>query len=275
MIAGGNATVHVSSIDAAVSFYGATLGLKITNRFADRWATVHGGPSYWTTDTVMAGLIIGLHPPAPHRARPGARGGVMIGLETYTPIERAVETLSARGVRFTSDIVRYEAGHSISLEDHEGNPMYLHEFPPFMLDGADATKDAGGSPLVSGGHATVFVSNMNAAIRFYTQVLGLRLTNRYDDHFATVEAGRELVIGIHPRWERFADPGTKGATLLGLTVDEPIARVMSQLAQRGVKVNPPDGERAEIELSDPDGNVIVITERAALRLHGVTMAVTG
>ena len=43
--------------------------------------------------------------------------------------------------------------------------------------------------MISGGNATVYVSNMDAAVRFYTEDLGLKLTNRFGDHWATIEAG--------------------------------------------------------------------------------------
>ena len=32
--------------------------------------------------------------------------------------------------------------------------------------------------MISGGNATIYVSNMDTAVRFYTEVLGLKLTNR-------------------------------------------------------------------------------------------------
>lgn len=47
---------------------------------------------------------------------------------------------------------------------------------------------------------------MDAAIRFYTDTLGLTLTNRFENHFATVEVGRSLVLGIHPRTPRTPIP---------------------------------------------------------------------
>lgn len=50
--------------------------------------------------------------------------------------------------------------------------------------------------MITGGNATAFVSNMDASIRFYTEVLGLRLTNRFGDSWATVEAGKGLTIGL-------------------------------------------------------------------------------
>jgi catechol 2,3-dioxygenase-like lactoylglutathione lyase family enzyme len=46
--------------------------------------------------------------------------------------------------------------------------------------------------MISGGNATVYVSNMDNAIRFYTEVLGLKLTNRFGNHWATVQAGKTL-----------------------------------------------------------------------------------
>ena len=52
--------------------------------------------------------------------------------------------------------------------------------------------------MITGGNATVFVSDMDNAVRFYTEVLGLRLTNRFGDHWATVDAGKGLTIGLHP-----------------------------------------------------------------------------
>ena len=39
---------------------------------------------------------------------------------------------------------------------------------------------------------------MDNAIRFYTEVLGLKLTNRFGNNWATVQAGKTLVIGLHP-----------------------------------------------------------------------------
>jgi catechol 2,3-dioxygenase-like lactoylglutathione lyase family enzyme len=273
MIAGGNATVYVSNMDAAVGFYGQTLGLKVTNRFGERWATIGAGPSYWTMDEVGAGLVLGLHPPVAGRPAPGARGSVMFGLETYTPIDDVVAALSARGVRFSGSVVRFEAGNSIALEDPDGNPIYIHEFPPAMRDEADReATPAEPEPLLTGGHAIVYVANMDAAVQFYTKVLGLPLTNRYNDHWATVEAGADLVIGLHPASSHYPAPGTKGATILGLTVDEPIERVISQLSQRGVTVSGRRTEQAEIEIHDPDGNVIRILERNAQRIYGGSQA---
>ena len=117
--------------------------------------------------------------------------------------------------------------------------------------------------MIYGGHATVYVSDMDRAIRFYTEVLGLKLTNRFGDHFATVQAGRTLVIALHPVWrEQHPRPGTKGAVQVGLVLsqDVPIAEFAARLRTHGVTV----GEIADTEsgnyltFEDPDGNPIYI-----------------
>jgi catechol 2,3-dioxygenase len=117
MITGGNATVYVSNMDAAIRFYAETLGLRLTNRFGDRWATVQAGP----------GLTIGIHPASPDYPAPGTRGSVMFGFEIDEPIENAVARLKGKGVRFTGAIVHGNGGSFASLVDPDGNPIYLWE----------------------------------------------------------------------------------------------------------------------------------------------------
>ena len=267
MISNGNATVYVSDIDAAIRFYTEALGLKLTNRFGHQWATIHAGPSYWTTDEVGAGLIIGLHPMSAKAPRPGTVGSIGFGLETYEPLEQVIPTLRKRGVKVTSDIVRFEAGNSVGFEDPDGHPSYVHEFPPWMLPptdlqtSTDGTRDAA-SETLTGGHAIVYVSSMDAAVRFYSEILDLPLTNRYGDQWATVEAG-SLAIALHPQTPHSPKPGTKGSVVLGLVADGPIDRVISRLAERGVRVAGgvvQSALRGYVEMEDPDGNVIYIWE---------------
>ena len=44
---------------------------------------------------------------------------------------------------------------------------------------------------------TVMVADMDNAVRFYTETLGLKLEHRYENHYAEIEAPG-LRIGLHP-----------------------------------------------------------------------------
>src|SRR5262245_19357527 len=120
MVTGGNATVIVSDMDRAVRFYTEALGLKLTNRFGNHWATVDAGK----------GLTIGLHPASGNYPPPGTRGAIMLGLEIDESIDVAVRRLAKHGVSITSPIVRAEAGAFACFEDPDGNAIYLWEVNP-------------------------------------------------------------------------------------------------------------------------------------------------
>ena len=119
--------------------------------------------------------------------------------------------------------------------------------------------------MINGGHATVYVSNMDSAIRFYTEVLGLKLTNRFGNHWATVKAGDTLVIGLHPWSARYPRPGTTGSVQIGLILspDEPIESLAARLRQHGVEVSDTikSAEASYVSFEDPDGNPIYVGDR--------------
>ena len=58
---------------------------------------------------------------------------------------------------------------------------------------------------VSGALPTVFVSDMDRAVAFYTDVLGLTLAFRAGDHWASIDAGGGCQIGLHPSGEVSSD----------------------------------------------------------------------
>jgi len=127
MISGGNATLFISNMDAAVHFYTQVLDLKLTNRFGNDWATVEAGP----------GLTIGLHPASPNQPAPGTKGATMLGLEIDESIDTVVARLSERGVRVKGSIIRSEAGNFVHLEDPDGNEFYLWEVDPRTVPATD------------------------------------------------------------------------------------------------------------------------------------------
>jgi catechol 2,3-dioxygenase-like lactoylglutathione lyase family enzyme len=116
--------------------------------------------------------------------------------------------------------------------------------------------------MIYGGNATVYVSDMDEAIQFYTVVLGLRLTNRFGNHWATVHAGKSLVIGLHPWREGSPAPGTRGSMQIGLVVsqDEPIEDLAARLRKHGVQVSDTIASESGnyVSFADPDGNPIYV-----------------
>jgi catechol 2,3-dioxygenase-like lactoylglutathione lyase family enzyme len=117
--------------------------------------------------------------------------------------------------------------------------------------------------MISGGNITVMVSNMDASVRFYTEVLGMKLINRFGDHWATVDAGRGLVIGLHPPSPKYPPPGTRGSMVIGLEINEPIQQLVDRLKEKGAKVGDSitrDANGSFADMEDPDGNAIYLWE---------------
>jgi len=132
--------------------------------------------------------------------------------------------------------------------------------------------------MISGGNATVFVSDMDASVQFYTEVLGLKLTNRFGNNWATVEAGKGLTIGLHPASAKYPAPGTKGAMMLGLELDVPIEGVVARLSEQGVRMKGPiirDEAGSFSHLEDPDGNEIYLWEVNRLVVSETELAHAG
>ena len=118
--------------------------------------------------------------------------------------------------------------------------------------------------MIRGGNATIFVGDMDRAVAFYTETLGLRLTFRAGDHWAGIDAGDGLQLGLHPAGERTAAPGANGGVTVGFAVDEPIEDVVSTLQERGVAFRGPVEDEGQLRLAfftDPDGNALYLAER--------------
>jgi predicted enzyme related to lactoylglutathione lyase len=116
--------------------------------------------------------------------------------------------------------------------------------------------------MITGGNATVFVANMDASLKFYHEVLGLKISSHYGDHWASVEAG-SFTIGLHPSSEQYPAPGTRGAVMIGLGIDEPIDVAAARLKASGVK-NVGEVQRDQggsfVHFHDVDGNELYLWE---------------
>ena len=114
--------------------------------------------------------------------------------------------------------------------------------------------------MISGGNATVYVSDMDAAVRFYSDTLGMKLTNRFGDHWATVEAGKSLTIGLHPASPDYPAPGTKGSVMLGLEIDEPIETVVARLKEKGEEAAFVEQQRLRAARDEADRQLATLIE---------------
>lgn len=119
--------------------------------------------------------------------------------------------------------------------------------------------------MITGGNVTVYVSDMDRAVAFYVDQLGLKLAQRFGNHWAEIRAGETLVIGLHPKSDKAPAPGTRGAMSIGLMVDEPIDQVVERLGANGVQFRGPvvRDEKAGLFfalLGDQDGNDLYLWE---------------
>jgi catechol 2,3-dioxygenase-like lactoylglutathione lyase family enzyme len=118
--------------------------------------------------------------------------------------------------------------------------------------------------VIQGGNATIYVSEMQRSVDFYTGVLGMRLVFRAGDHWAQLDAGG-LAIGLHPASDGNPAPGTPGGITVGLSVDVPIAEAVASLAAHGVAVRGPEPGGGGVTLAffaDPDGNPLYLAEES-------------
>lgn len=113
--------------------------------------------------------------------------------------------------------------------------------------------------MVTGGNATVYISNMDRAIAFYTGVLGMKIVDHYGDHWSTVEAGG-FTIGLHPQDSKTPVPGTHGAIQVGLTVlsiDDARAKLITGGGQEVGPVVEGSGG-SFVHFHDLDGNALYL-----------------
>jgi catechol 2,3-dioxygenase-like lactoylglutathione lyase family enzyme len=55
--------------------------------------------------------------------------------------------------------------------------------------------------MIKGGNTTIYVTDMDRAVTFYTEALGLTVLYRAGNHYCLVDAGDGLKLGLHPSSE--------------------------------------------------------------------------
>ena len=102
----------------------------------------------------------------------------------------------------------------------------------------------------------VMVSDMDKAVAFYTDTLGLKLLNRYGNNYAEIQAA-DLMIGLHPSSEKI----TKGNNLsIGLGVVN-FDQTIKNLNSKGIKFTmEEEGWIRLAHFTDNDGNSLFLAE---------------
>lgn len=125
---------------------------------------------------------------------------------------------------------------------------------------------------ISGGNASIYVRDMDRAIAFYQDKLGLTLKVRIKNEWAEFDAGKGLVLGLHPEHPPQSKAGTPpGSINIELAVTKPLETVVATLKERRVRFKKlvKDGTEYEIEkyenvhlawFFDDDGNELVLAQ---------------
>jgi catechol 2,3-dioxygenase-like lactoylglutathione lyase family enzyme len=118
--------------------------------------------------------------------------------------------------------------------------------------------------MISGITATIYVSDINRAVDFYTKTLGLPLAGRWGDEYASIDLGTGTSIGLHPsKGPHMPKAGTSGSIQVGMLVDEPIDDVVKKLQAAGVAFRGPVIDDVQVRFAyfgDPDGNDLYLIE---------------
>jgi predicted enzyme related to lactoylglutathione lyase len=137
----------------------------------------------------------------------------------------------------------------------------LHDTPPAETSVAGTASPARG---ISGGNVSVYISNMDRAVTFYAESLGLALRTRIANEWAELDAGNGLIIGLHlAEPPRTVPAGTRGAINIELRVTKPLEEVVAGLEAAGVHFNGPILNYPNVRLaslSDPDKNELLLAE---------------
>jgi predicted enzyme related to lactoylglutathione lyase len=105
-------------------------------------------------------------------------------------------------------------------------------------------------------NVTVMVQNMDRAINFYVEGLGLTLKQRWGDHYAQV-AAPGLVIGLHPTDKAVE---TQNSVSLGFGVEK-IEEAEARLKALGIAFNHAEGKGGKFaSFIDPDGTPLYFME---------------
>ena len=111
--------------------------------------------------------------------------------------------------------------------------------------------------MITSGVATIYVTDLNRAVKFYAEVLDLTIQMHVEGHWAQLVTDDGFAVGLHPASERGPKPGTSGAISIGFYLKEDMDAAVQRLKDNGVALRGPVVDDGPIQLAffgDPDGN---------------------
>lgn len=106
---------------------------------------------------------------------------------------------------------------------------------------------------------TIFVANMDESLKFYTEVAGMQLLNRFGNEFAVLTNNGGLKIGLHPASAK----SPAGKMSIGIQVPDSIHARYSELKNQGVQFSSDvvdDGQVLAAHFNDPNGVELYLVE---------------
>jgi catechol 2,3-dioxygenase-like lactoylglutathione lyase family enzyme len=115
---------------------------------------------------------------------------------------------------------------------------------------------------IGGGAVSVYISDMDKAVKFYSEALGLTLHSRIGDDWAELATNDGFVIGLHPAHPPTSvTPGTAGAINIELRAARDLESAIGSLKSHGVPFTTAIQNYEHVRLitlADPDGNQIFL-----------------
>ena len=115
--------------------------------------------------------------------------------------------------------------------------------------------------MLKKGNVTIYVSDVDHALKFYSEVLGMRVKSHWGKDFAELEMDG-LTIGLHPATQKGPRPGASGSITIGLEVDN-LDISVTELKSKGVEFHGSLVDDGPVRLAffgDPDGNPLYLTQ---------------
>lgn len=115
--------------------------------------------------------------------------------------------------------------------------------------------------MYDGALVTIMVADMDRAVRFYTETLGLSLKVRMGNGWAEIQAPG-LLIGLHGLVPQAPPPRAGTSVSIGLGVAD-IEAAVATLQQKGVQFHGPIADGTAVRLAhfaDPDGTPLYLSQ---------------